>query len=159
MIPHPSETLRHTTTENVSRHNPPPPPQFSPAAWFTWSTKHRPHHHNRTASMSNQTWVAFPRLVYVTTCIIHSAHLQVQSAPTAVLSMYDSFPAVEVLNVRGNKHQLCTVYYVRTYEKEFNTDGLILKTCIKKSYQGCSSFQVFQFRFEYMSTKVFVETL
>jgi len=67
--------------------------------------------------------------------------------------MYDSFPAVEVLNVRGNKQQLSIVYYVRANETECNTNGFILKTCIKKSYQGCSSFQVFQFRFEYVSTK------
>jgi len=52
------------------------------------------------------------------------------------------------------------VFVVREYEMQCNTVGFIVETCIKRVVANWEvGFQVFQFRFECMSRKVFVETL
>jgi hypothetical protein len=153
MIPHPSETLRHTTAEIAARHNTQPPPPQTQAAHFTSSTKHRPHH-NRTISMSNQTWVAFPRLVYLTNRPVTVSY----TAPTCNWNRHQRSCYLCMTHSLQSKFRWCTLTNRNCALCSCNTNGFIVNTRIKK-HEGCRSFQVFQFRFEYMSTKVFVETL
>jgi hypothetical protein len=96
MILHLSEPLRHTRTEMAVRHN--SPPTTSPKCSYVKSNLGRI---PKTGVFDKQASI----------CVIHSAHLQVQPPPTAVLSVCDdSFAAVEIQNMRCNGQQLCMLF-------------------------------------------------